>query len=140
MLDFLRDTAHSKALSRLELGRPSSVSSAVSSAIPAVSSAIPKVAAWGLPRLFRSAPPRRSAPAIGAMAAGPAVLLVLAGAACMYLFDPDRGLERRAQARQYLSDLWTRGRVALGGPSDTSYRGVYAPDRRRDPNDQFAGI
>jgi hypothetical protein len=147
MLDFLRDTARSKALPRLEPRRLPSLSRAVpslsqaipslSQAIPTLSQAVPKVAAWGAPRLFRSASVRPSAPKIGAMAAGPAVLLILAGAAGMYLLDPDRGPERRAQARRYVNDLWARWRVALDR-SDTNYRG--AADLHREPNDQFAGV
>ena len=77
---------------------------------------------------------------MGAGAAGPAALLVLVGAACMYLLDPDRGAERRARARQYLHDLWKRGRAAVDSHPDGRDRDAYAADRHRETHDRFIGV
>jgi hypothetical protein len=130
MLEVLRDAARNTSLPRIELSRHSSLSSA-----------IPSLAAWGLPRLLRSTPSRRIAPAQGVGAAGSAVLLVLVGAASMYLFDPDRGAERRARARQFLADFWNRSRAALDDQLATGSRDDgHAIGRERQTNDRFIGV
>jgi hypothetical protein len=85
---------------------PSDITQKLSAVLPAV------VAARAPLRRLASAwapPARRVAPAVGAAALAPAVLLVLAGAGCMYMFDPDRGSERRAVVAQWLTSLWEQG-------------------------------
>jgi hypothetical protein len=130
MLDDLRYAIRKKSLPGLDLGRR----------YPSLSSAIPNLAAWGVPRLLRSTTARRAPSPMGAGAAGPAVLLVLGGAALMYLLDPDRGAERRARTWRYLNDLWNRGRAAVDGLSDSRDRNVYATDRHRDIHDRLIGV
>jgi len=86
---------------------PGELTQRLSAVLPAV------IAARAPLRRLASAwapPARRAVPAVAAGSLAPAVLLVLAGAGCMYMFDPDRGAERRASAAQWLSSLWDQGR------------------------------
>jgi hypothetical protein len=86
---------------------PTDITQRLSAVIPAV------VAARAPLRRLASAwapPARRAVPGAAAGVLAPAVLLVLAGASCMYMFDPDRGAERRATAAQWLTSLWEQGR------------------------------
>jgi hypothetical protein len=85
---------------------PGDITQRLSAVLPAV------IAARAPLRRLASAwapPARRAVPRVAAGALGPAVLLVVAGAGCMYMFDPDRGSERRATAARWLTSLWEHG-------------------------------
>jgi hypothetical protein len=71
--------------------------------------------------------PRQRSTAAVSLGAGPAALLVLVGAGCMYLLDPASGGQRREMIRGKLMSFWRREQSL----AETVSR--QARDRARDP-------
>lgn len=87
---------------------------------------------------WRPAARRRRVSAAAALGLGPAALLVLVGAGCMYLMDPENGRRRREMIRDTATDWWeqARARVARGcaraDAGTTAFGGsdaMFDPDR-----------
>lgn len=102
-------------------------------ALPTVQTQLGRMARQWLP-----AASRRAAPATAALAIGPAIALVLAGAGVMYLFDPVSGPRRREMIREKARLAWgdiqamVRVRQDADGWSedDRSHRMASGPARR----------